>query len=65
MRATSRKRQQSSGDVLQLVVQGEGNSEPPPSPEGVQEVKKWLDKQFKQLQVTKKLFEYIYIYMYI
>ena len=51
MRASTRKRRV-SGEVLQLVVRGEGNSEPSQCSKGVQEVKKWLDMQLNELQVS-------------
>lgn len=55
MEATSRKRQKSSGDMLRLVVRGTNNSEPSVSPEGMQEVKKWLNVQMEELQVILKV----------
>jgi len=51
-RASRKRRQLATGEVLQLPVSGRGNSSPVAGPAGVQETWAWLNKELDQLKVT-------------
>lgn len=51
----SKKRRRPSDEVLRLIVRGLGYCAPPPTPEGVQEVRQWIEKELDELQVSHSL----------